>query len=199
MAAGHAIPEAALTVLGITAGSPQTLHDVTRRLGEAKSWHTGDASTSESKVCYTVPSAAGDVVVVFASSGEMGGPEGQVNFIRLYAPGMPFAAKDRCQRLARTAGDLRLGNGLHLGATPDDVTGALWKRPVSKKGGLHFESCRTRHFRKSDPNYEHWKGKGDCGFKDPQRPEFNDCSSIEAKFERGAAVYFELSRIQSVC
>jgi len=180
IAARHAIPEAALTVLGITAGSSQTLHDVTRRLGPAKSWHTGDASASESKVCYKVPSEAGDVVVVFASSGEMGGPKGQVNFIRLYAPGVPFAAKNRCERLARTTADLRLGIGLHLGATPDEVTAALWKRPMSRKGALHFESCRTHHSRKGDM----------CE---------SDCSFIEGKFERGAAVYFGLSRIQSDC
>ena len=188
--AKHAIPEAALTVLGITAGSSQTLHDVTRRLGPAKSWHTGDASTSESKVCYKIATDAGEAVIVFASGLEMAWPAGQVMSIRLYAPGIPFAARSRCARLERASADLRIGNGLHLGATPDGVTDALWKRPVSKKGGLHFESCRTRYLKKSPPGHEYGKGKGTCE---------SDCSSVEAQFERGAAVFFELSRVQSDC
>lgn len=196
--AGNVIAEKTVTFLGVIAGSRQTLNDVKKHLGESRIWQTGDASTSESKVCYRVEGEMGEVIVVFASNSEMSSPKGQVTSIRVYGKEVPFAAKKRCASLRGFANELRTLDGLHLGTTRAEIAQVLWKRPVSKSSFIHYDSCRKQYMQKVDPSFERWVGKNEC-FENPQRPYVNDCTSAEFRLKRDAAVYFELSRGQSVC
>lgn len=196
--AGNVISEKTVTFLGVIAGSPQTLNDVKTHLGESRIWHTGDASTSESKVCYRVEGEMGEVIVVFASNSEMSSPKGQVTSIRVYGKEVLFAAKKRCASLRGFVNELRTPDGLHLGATRAEIAQVLWKRPVSKNNSIHYESCRKQFMQKSDQFFQRWFGKKEC-FENLQRPYANDCTTVEFQLKSDAAVYFELRRGQSVC
>ncbi len=196
--AGNVIAEKTVTFLGVIAGSRQTLIDVKKHLGESSVWHTGDASTSESKVCYRLEGETGEVIVVFASNSEMSSPKGQVTSIRVYGKEVPFAAKKRCALLQGYANEFRTLDGLHLGATRAEIAQVLWKRPVSKNNSIRYDSCRKQYMQKSDPFFERWIGKNEC-FENPQRPYVNDCTTVEFQLKSDAAVYFKLSRSQSVC
>jgi hypothetical protein len=197
-AAEKTVPEAAVTFLGITAGADTTLSDVAKRLGVAKQWHTGDAANSESKLCYVVR-ATQPYIVVFASNSEMSAPKGQVSSIRIYGRGIPFRAKHRCSHLEVQESALSTPNGLRLGASKSEIEQALWRRPTSKHGSLHYDSCRKRYLDKSSPYSARWAGEKDCGFENPQRPYENDCTSVEIHLKSDAAVYLQLSRGQSIC
>ena len=196
--AGNTIAEKTVTFLGVIPGSQQTLNDVKKQLGESSVWHTGDAGTSESKVCYRLESETGEVIVVFASNSEMSSPKGQVTSIRVYGKEVPFAAKKRCASVRGFANELRTLDGLHLGATRAEIARVLWKRPVSKNNFIRYDSCRKQFMQKSDPFFERWVGKKEC-FENPQQPYVNDCTTVEFQLKSEAAVYFELSRGQSVC
>lgn len=196
--AGNVIAEKTVTFLGVVAGSRQTLNDVKKHLGESSVWHSGDASTSESKVCYRLDGETGEVIVVFASNSEMSSPKGQVTSIRVYGMEVPFAAKKRCVLLPGFANELRTLDGLHLGATRAEIARVLWKRPVSKNNFIRYVSCRKQFMQKSAPYFERWVGKKEC-FENPQQPYLNDCTTVEFQLKSEAAVYFELSRGQSVC
>ena len=193
------IENGAITLFGITAGSSQTLSEVTARLGPAKQWHTGDAAGSESKLCYRLGQGSEATILVFASNSEMGAPKGQVNAIRIYGPQVPFAPKSRCAISSTSPADVRTPNGLRFDVTQSEVSSILWARPLSKHNSLHYESCRKRYLKRSDAHFKYWAGKTDCGFENPQRPYENDCSSIEIQFSNGSAKFFELSRGQSIC
>ena len=199
LGAERRIREEAITVLGITAGSAQTLTEVTERLGPAKRWHTGDAAESEWKLCYRLGEGADAVFVVFASNSEMSSPKGQVNSIRIYGPQVPFAAKRRCAPLAADPSEARTQSGLRLAATQSDIFAILWPRTLSKRHSLHYDSCTKRYLEKSQPYFKYWAGKSDCGFEDPQRPYESDCASVDIQLKNGLVSFFELSRGQSIC
>ncbi len=188
--------EATASILGVRAGSAETLSDVAKRLGSAEIWHTGDASESESKLCYRISSEKGETVLVFSSNGEMSEPKGQVTGIQLYSTTTPFRDRRRCSPLK--AGKLTTPNGLGLGSSPEEVTGVLGKRGLSKRDALHYTSCRKQYMRKGEPYFERWFGKEGC-FENPRKPYTNECSYIEFQFKEGAAAYMNLSRNQSVC
>jgi hypothetical protein len=198
-AAERQITDDAVTLLGITAGSDQTLNDVAARLGPAKQWHTGDAGESESKLCYRFGEGPEAIIVVFASSSEMSSPKGQVNAIRVYGPQNPFAAKRRCAPTSAASSDLRTPNGIRLATTHSDISSILWPRPMSKHSSVHYESCRKRYLEGSHSHFKYWAGRKDCGFEDQRRPYENDCLSVEVQFKGGSASFFELSRGQSIC
>ena len=196
--AGNSISETTVTFLGITAGSKQTISDVQKLHGESGMWHTGDAGTSEDKICYRFESEAGEVIVVFASNSEMSSPKHQVTSIRVYGKESHFSARSRCASLKSYAKDLRTPDGLRLGASRAEIAQVLWKRPVSRNNSLHYEACKKQYMQKSNPYFERWVGNKEC-FENPQRPYVNDCTTVEFQLKGDAAVYFELSRGQSVC
>lgn len=198
LSAERAIPEAAVTFLGVTAGSTDTLKTVIGRLGVAKQWHTGDASASEWKICYKIGEGSDRVIIVFASNSEMSSPKGQVTDIRIYGPRSSFAAQHRCSAIA-DPGELRTANGVGLDASSQQIFEALWKRPASKRGSLHYESCRKRYLERSSPYFSRWAGKSGCGFENPQRPYENDCSTIDIQLQNDSAVLIRLGRGQSIC
>lgn len=196
--AGNTIADKTVTFLGVVAGSQQTLNDVKKQLGESRTWHTGDAGTSESKVCYRLENETEEVIVVFASNSEMSSPKGQVTNIRIYGKEIPFAAKKRCTFLRGFASKLRTLDGLHLGVTKAEIAHVLWQRPLSKNNFIYYDYCGKQFMQKSDPYFERWVGKKEC-FENPQRPYVNDCTTAKFQMKNDAVVYFELSRGQSVC
>ena len=196
--AGNTIAEKTVTFLGVVAGSPQTLNDVKKLLGETSMWHTGDAGTSESKVCYRLEIEAELVIVVFASNSEMSSPKGQVTNIRVYGKEAPFAAKKRCALMKGFANELRTLDGLHLGVTKAEIAEVLWQQPLLKNNSVYYDYWEKKYMQKSDPYFERWVGKKEC-FENPQRPYVNDCITAKFQMKNDAVVYFELSRGQSVC
>jgi len=196
--AGAAITDDSLTFLGVQAGRKDTLSSVTRRLGKTEEWHTGDASTSESKICYRIKTGEGDLVVVFASNSEMANPQGQINHIRVYASASTFSQRKRCASLSVGVSDLKTTSGLRVGVSPDEVQTTLGPKRIASNQSLTYSACSKQYLRKADPYFDRWVGKSEC-FENPSRPYFNDCSFVEFKFNSGRATYMSLSRNQSVC
>ncbi len=60
------------TILGITVGK-HTLSDVTKMNGGAKTWHTGDAGSSQTRLTYEVGDTQHFCYITFISDSEMGG------------------------------------------------------------------------------------------------------------------------------
>jgi hypothetical protein len=202
-AQAHAVDRARMakdemTILNVDVGRNDTLANVVARLGKAREWHTGDASESESKICYKISTDHAEVIVVFASNGEMSSPKGQVTSIRLYGEGAAFPQRRHCARLAVPSEAIGIANGLKLGLTPDDVRTILGPEQISKRQSLSYTHCAKKYWRKSDPFYRTWVGQSQC-FEDPGRPYFNDCSFVEIRFLNGVANYVSFNRNQSVC
>lgn len=63
--------------------SRDSLASVRQRLGYARDWTTGDGGESEVWWCYRSGSDTRAAILLIASSGEMGGPEHEVDQIRL--------------------------------------------------------------------------------------------------------------------
>jgi len=188
----------AMEFLGIRSGGAQTLDDVARRLGKTHTWHTGDASESESKLCYRVSSEQGETIIVFASSGEMAHPPGQVNSIRLIAPELKFPNRKNCSPVKLSASELKAKNGLRLGMSSAEVQGLFWQKNPAKNGSLHYTSCQKRYLHKADPHFKDWVGQAQC-FEDPNRPYVSDCGYVQVEFKQGRAVFVGLNMNQSVC
>lgn len=191
------IGDESVTVLGVRIGS-STFKDVIARLGEAKSWHTDDAALSESKICYRVPSSTGEAIIVFASNSEMAVPKFKVTAVRIYSPAVPFNGRRLCGVLTIDSSDLRTENGLALGVSPERVHEILWPKRLSKRGSLHYVSCRKRYIEKTDPYFSRWVGRAEC-FPDPARPHVDECSGVDLHFANGAATFLEVARGDSVC
>ena len=191
------IGDESVTILGVRIGS-STFKDVIARLGEAKSWHTGDAALSESKICYRASSSIGETVIVFASNSEMAVPKFKVTAVRIYSPAVPFNDRRRCGVLNVAPSDLRTENGLALGVSPERVHEILWPKRSSKRDSLHYDSCRKRYMEKTDPYFSRWVGRAEC-FPDPARPHVDECSGVDLRFAKGAAIFLEIVRGDSVC
>lgn len=187
-----------LEVLGFRVGGTKTLHDVMVRLGMTRSWHTGDASESESKICYRIPSTRGEIMLVFASNGEMSTPKGQVNSIRIISPEIVFSERRYCSLLHLSADKLSTPNGLHLGISVTETQAIFGAKHPDKNGSLRYDLCQKRYFLKSDPAFKTWIGKSQC-FEDPSRPYVDDCGFLQIDFSHGHAVFIRLDMIQSVC
>ncbi len=203
LSVASSISSAALTdnsfvFLGIQVGRGDTLASVMRGLGKTEEWGSGDASTSETKICYRIKGGENDLIIVFASSAEMASPPGQINHIRVYAVASMFAQRKRCSLIDVSAHDLKTSDGLRLGLSPAEIQAILGPKRVAKNQSLNYSGCSKRYLKTSDPYFDRWVGKSDC-FENPGRPYFSDCSFAEFKFSNGRTTYMSLNRNQSVC
>ncbi|MBN1254750.1 MAG: hypothetical protein JXA50_05700 [Deltaproteobacteria bacterium] len=57
-----------------------SFHEADQIFGEAQKWHSGDAATSESKICFLSQDRNQKVIIVFASNSEMS--SGKVDSVR---------------------------------------------------------------------------------------------------------------------
>jgi len=175
------------SVLGLKLGTVG-LHDVISKLGPAKLARTGDASTSETSLCYHTK--AGEFLV-FASNNEMAGPNLELTAIRLSQS--PPLESECAEYSAEKA--LRLSNGLGLGSTEAEVKAAAEGEP-SPEGG--YVACSKHLFMKGTPAYDRWANAKGC-FAEGEEPYFSVCTGLSARFEDGRAVWIQISRIESVC
>lgn len=169
-----------------------------RRLGKTEEWGSGDASTSETKICYRIKGGENDSIVVFASSAELASPPGQINHIRVYAVASMFAQRNRCNSIEASADDLKTSDGLRLGLSPTEIQAILGPKRIAKNQSLNYNGCSKRYLRKSDPYFDRWVGRTGC-FENPSRPYISDCSFAEFQFRNGRTTYMSLNRNQSVC
>ena len=194
---GRALSRADLAVLDFAPGGIKTLGDVTRKLGQAASWHTGDASESENKVCYVLASEPAPMYLVFGSSGEMASPKGQVNTIKLLSSLGAGASNPPCARLTYS-GALTVANGLRLGMAQDRVQKLLGAGSLGANGGLEYSTCRQVPFAKGSSGYKTWLGNTGC-FRNPTKPHYDDCLSIKVEFTAGKTSTIQVAGNQSVC
>jgi len=192
------LDDASLTFLGVRVGGSNTLSEVAARMGATVVWGTGDAATSESQICYRVPTTGRRVIIVFASNNEMSQPKGQVNHIVVYGDPRAFPDRERCAMLNRPPGALSTLNGLRLGLSPSEARRILGPRQLRKDQSLLYEASQRRYLEPTDSRYSHWAVQKQC-FDDPSRPYFDDFASITIKFRAGAAILLGLSSNQSWC
>jgi len=170
---------ASRTVLGITLGR-SNLAKVQEKLGRAKLWSSGDASTSEHKVCY-VTRGARQVVLVFASNSEMAGPpENDVTNIRI-VKGAAYPDRSKCGSLTISGNEVSTNSGLKLGLTQAGVRRILG--PPRKIAGSTWDYS--------------WSVDLPLSTSDKNR-FFMVSSWLTIQFYRGRVIRWSLGRIESM-
>ena len=185
-----------MTVLGITLGRA-TLAQVRAKLGPARLWRDGDASTAEMKVCY-VSRGPDAVAIVFASNTEMAGPpESEVTDVKVVELG---AYKDRsnCRDLTISGDKVRTTSGLGLGLTAQRVRGILGAPTTTANSAWNYFWYVEMPMPPTDKSYRYWLSRKEECFEGKE-PFFTVSSGIRLGFDGDKVVSLILSRVESVC
>ncbi len=203
LSGAQVVDRPSLTIFGITPGA-STFADVLQIFGKSSRWHTGDASTSESKMCYRLGSGSSEVFVVFASNSEMAGaPNYIVTGIRLYSSDGSFQENERCKSAEWKKGKFLTSSGLQLGISLSEVNQILGKEHRREGDNFIWSNCEEVPILPSDPYYEFWSKKTGC-FEDEKggwdgKPYYYSCSQVSVCFKDGKVIYLGLSSVDSIC
>lgn len=193
---GSDLPVGSRTLVGIILGS-SNLAGVREKLGAAKTWSEGDASTAEQVICY-VTAEPHAVAIIFASNSEMAGPPNNevtdITIMRSEA----YSQRSKCGKLTIPANDIQTSSGLRLGVSQSGIrrilgppfprTAAAWKYMWSVNEPLP----------ESDKNYQYWLSRKEECF-DGKLPFITVSSQVEVSFEGGVVTALHLRRIESTC
>lgn len=192
-----------LQILGITPGE-STFANVIRLYGGAKQWHSGDAATSETKICFHFRTGGRDTFVVVASNSEMAGaPSYVVTDIHLYSEAEPFPDASRCASVSNGPETFLTKGGVGLGLSVAELERFLGK-PHGKEGvRLLWSACKEVPLPVSHPKYSYWSKREGC-FKDEGggwkgKPYFYVCSQLSVAVKGGKTTYLEISSADSIC
>lgn len=191
---GHGI--ASMTVLGLVLGQAD-LGSVQKKLGEAKMWSDGDASTSESKVCYATQNSA-PIVVVFASNTEMAGPpENTVTDIRIF-PASGYQERSNCRSIHLSGKEVSTKSGLRLGINKGSTRKILGAAARVEGSAWSYLWSVERLLPISDKNYGYWVARKQQCFGG-RAPFFTISSEIKVQFDGDLVGGLSLRRIESIC
>lgn len=183
-------------VMGITLGR-SNLAAVEKRLGPAKAWSEGDASTAEHLLCY-VTTGPNPMAIVFASNSEMAGPpENQVTDIRIMSSDA-YPERSRCGTLAVSGNDIGTPSGLKAGISRDRVREILGTPSRRTPTSWTYSWSVDRPLPTSDKNYQYWLSRKEECFNG-RPPFFTVDSEINVLFDGGVATVLRFERIESVC
>jgi hypothetical protein len=184
------------TILGITLRR-SNLAEVQARLGRAKLWSDGDASTAESKVCY-VTQEPNAVVLVFASNAEMAGPpENRVTDIRI-TKDVAYAERTKCLPLAISAEKVSTDSGLRLGLSQQGVRNILGPPRSATPSRWSYFWGIVRPLPVSDEHYSYWLSRKKECFEG-LTPFVDVVSEIAVDFEGGTVTALSLRCMESIC
>lgn len=159
------LPQKHRTVMGFVLGR-DSFESAKRLFGKAKMWHSGDASTSEDKICYFTASDKQQVVIVFASNSEMS--TGAVDEIRLLKG--KFAFLDKCSKTNLPSKKLQTKSGIHIGMSVKKLKSILGQPTEDKRELIVYSYCDKKEFLPEHPLYS------SC--KDDNKSSAQRCSGI---------------------
>lgn len=188
------LPIDSRTILGVTLGR-STLATVQQKLGSAKMWREGDASTAEEAICY-VTSEPHATVIVFASNSEMAGPpENQVTDIRMMGS-ESYPQRAKCAGIS--AENIRTPSGLGLGISRKTVRTILGAPSHGTLSKPIYTWNIIKPLPKSDKNYDYWASRKEECF-DGKEPFVNVGSEIRVVFNDDVVVALSFERMESIC
>ncbi len=202
-AAADGLDRRALTILGITPGE-STFEDVARLYGAAGQWHTGDAHSSETKICFRFGSGDAGTWVVFASNSEMAGaPQYLVTDIRLYSSAEFFTDTQRCKPVLKGRYSFSTKSGVGLGVSAAKMEKILGKHERRENAHFVWVACPKIPIPETDPKYDYWLKREGC-FEDEHggwkgKPYYNACAGVTVGLKNGKVTYLELSSADSIC
>lgn len=147
--------------------------------GPAKRWHSGDAATSEDKICYMASAGTQPITLVLSSNGAMAG--GKIDSLRLIAGQIRKA--DSCS-LTSVQSATATRSGLTAGMQRDELERILGA-PIASYADLTFYAyCQERVLRPEDALYASCRsGKRSVALR---------CGGITARFEAGILKWLDI-------
>ncbi len=188
------MPMSSRTVLGIVLGR-SNLADVQEKLGAAKIWSQGDASTAEQVICYVTAEPHG-VAVIFASNSEMAGPSEVTDMTIMRSDA--YSQRSNCGRLTISAANVETSSGLNLRTSQARIRQMLGPPPHRTATTWTYIWGVNESLPESDKNYRYWLSrKGECF--DGKQPFTTVSSEMEISFAEDAVTSLHLQRIESIC
>ena len=184
----------ARTIFGITLGKAN-LTSVQAKLGRAKVWGDGDASSAESKVCYFTR-GADSLVITFAANAEMS-PNGEITDVRVVRRA-GYKNQSYCQPLNTNGDQVRTGSGLKLGVTPNEVRLMMGKPSRSNRVEWDYAWSIDRSIPQSDKSYQYWLARRQECFEGKE-PYYTTLGGILIRFNGGVVDALSLTRYESLC
>jgi len=133
------------------------LASVSERVGPVSPWETGDAGDSRVWWCYRNSSDSILTILLASSSGEMGGPNHEVDQITLLrGPGADTLAS-HCA--TASLGRLSTPDGIRLGISKADALRLLGRPSRQTASMLRYEWEAEVPLATTDPNYRYWNGR----------------------------------------
>ena len=135
-------------VMGFVLGRDSFEHAKTL-LGDVNVWHSGDASTSEDKICYVADSGKQQAIMVLASNSEMS--MGAVDEVRFLKGEVAF--KDRCSKVKLPLKNLQTKSGLFVGMPVKKMKEMLGRPTEEKKELIVYSFYDMKELTPEDPLY----------------------------------------------
>lgn len=146
------LPQQHRTIMDFVLGR-DSFNNAQKQFGETEKWHTGDASTSEDKICYFYRSGTEQMSMVFSSNSEMS--MGAVDAIFLLQGNVAFL--DKCRKINITSKKLQTKSGLYVGMPIKKMKGLLGRPTEEKKELIIYSYCDEKELRPKDPLYSSCK------------------------------------------
>jgi hypothetical protein len=179
------LPKAHREVLGFTVGAGN-FAEAKKALGSANEWHSGDAASSETKICYFSPDSKAPVTVVLAQNSEM---SSRIDEIRLIQG--QIDSRSECAQLGKAAQSIRTRSGLHVGMTEHQLRAILGEPTYAADGLLFYYWHKDRELKHSDPAYSA------CLVGERSHETLG--SGITARVLNGAVVWLAISYGEFLC
>lgn len=144
-----------------------------RLFGDTNVWHSGDASTSEDKICYFTGNGEQQIAMVFASNSEMS--MGAVDQVRFLKGNVAFT--DRCSKTNLSSKKLQTKSGLYVDMALKKMKDILGRPTEEEKELIVYSYCDKKELKPDDPLYLHCKVDG--------KSTAQRCSGITAGVARG--------------
>ena len=159
-------------ILGFVLGR-DSFQDAQRLFGKANVWHSGDASTSEDKICYFSSNGEQQMVIVFASNSEMS--MGVVDEVRFLKGNVAFI--DKCAKIKISSKKPQTKSGLFAGMSVKKMKEILGRPTEEEKEFIVYSYCDKKELKPDDPLYLHCKVDG--------KSTAQRCSGITVGVARG--------------
>ncbi|MCG8335776.1 MAG: hypothetical protein MJE63_14760 [Proteobacteria bacterium] len=185
-------------ILGLRLGI-NTLFDVASKLGNSDRFHTGEAGTSEYKVCYKVSQGDETIYLEFGSHGEMAGvPNFILTSFSLRSGQETLSYHTRCSPLNGSKIKAMTKSGLRLGISRHELRAILGKPEKTTDNSSRYSKCIQKKVPENHALYSVLLKQEGC-FPKGEKPYFDVCTTIIAEFKNSILTRISINRIESVC
>jgi hypothetical protein len=166
------LPQKHRNIMGFVLGR-DSFESAQRLFGKVNAWHSGDASTSEDKVCYFIGDGEQQIVMVFASNSEMS--KGDVDEVRFLKGNVAFL--DKCSKIRLPSKKLQTESGLYVGMSVKKMKDILGRPTEEKMELIVYSFSDEKELKPEDPLYSYCKVDG--------KSTAQQCSGISAGVAHG--------------